>query len=208
MNATALDQILADPRIWRGRGGTAAPPALPSGHAALDAALPGGGWPRAALSEILLPADGVGELQLVLPALVRCGSRARRVVLVDPPYVPFPAAWQAAGLDPAALAIVDSAGGDGAWAAEQCLRSGACAAVLLWSQRITPTALKRLQLAAEGGRTPGFVFRDTRCARLASPAALRLRLHARPATLEVLRCRGGLPPARPLPWTPARAGHA
>ena len=45
--------------------------AQPSGYAALDAALPGGGWPEAALVEVLLAADGLGELSLLLPTLAR-----------------------------------------------------------------------------------------------------------------------------------------
>jgi protein ImuA len=43
--------------------------ALPSGHAALDAQLPGGGWPLGALSEILQPQNGFNEWRLLLPVL-------------------------------------------------------------------------------------------------------------------------------------------
>ena len=86
-------------RVWRGQPATQAPvDAVATGWAALDAVLPGGGWPAAALSEILLPADGVGELRLVWPALARLGqgdgassrSSRRRIA----PHAP---AWQAAG---------------------------------------------------------------------------------------------------------------
>ena len=58
-------------------GALARPPARPqrarpcaSGFAALDAELPGGGWPRRVLSELLLPHPGVGEIRLLAPALV------------------------------------------------------------------------------------------------------------------------------------------
>ncbi len=196
MNAVALDAVLADPRIWRGRGTGHAPHAVPSGHAPLDAALPGGGWPRHALSEILIPADGHGELQLVLPALATLADTRHPVALIKPPYVPFPVAWQARGIDPAVLALVNCPAEDVLWAAEQCLRSGACAAVLLWPRRSTHAQLRRLQVAAESGRATGFVFRDARCAAEASPAAVRVRLQPDPYGLEILKCRGGNPPAK------------
>ena len=48
----------------------------------MDALLPTGGWPESALSEILIPSEGVGELQLLWPTLVRLTRSAERVVLV------------------------------------------------------------------------------------------------------------------------------
>ena len=44
---------------------------IASGLEALDAQLPGGGWPLGALTEILLQHHGIGELQLLMPALAR-----------------------------------------------------------------------------------------------------------------------------------------
>ncbi len=171
-SAAALDTVLADPRIWRGRNTGSAPVTVPSRHASLDAALPGGGWPCNALSEILIPADGHGELQLILPALAAVASERAMVALIDPPYVPFPPAWQRHGVNPAWLSIVDSGQHDSLWAAEQCLRSGACAAVVLWPRQVTQTQLRRLQVAAESGCSMGFVYRDVRCASQAGlPAA-------------------------------------
>ncbi|MFP5349540.1 MAG: hypothetical protein ACLGHO_06815 [Gammaproteobacteria bacterium] len=62
-----LAEILLRPDVWRGEA--AAPvPAVATGFAALDAVLPGGGWPRAALTEVTFPRPGIGELQLFLPA--------------------------------------------------------------------------------------------------------------------------------------------
>jgi hypothetical protein len=37
-----------------------------------------------------------------------------------------------------------------------------------------------------------------------SPAALRIAIDAQPAQLRVLKCRGGLAPARPIPLHPVR----
>src|SRR5699024_2131956 len=71
----ALESLVEQRQVWRGRPAPRAAGGQPTGHAALDAVLPAGGWPEAALSEILVPADGVGELRLLWPALARL-SRA------------------------------------------------------------------------------------------------------------------------------------
>ena len=49
--------------IWRGgRPASPAPAAIPTGFPALDAALPGGGWPLGALTEVLEERQGIGAL--------------------------------------------------------------------------------------------------------------------------------------------------
>jgi hypothetical protein len=204
----ALDALLSAQRVWRGR--PVAPPrtAMPTGHAALDDVLPGGGWPEAALTEVLLPADGVGELRLLLPTLARLTQAAQPVVLVAPPYLPFPAGWRQAGVDLAHLHLVEAGARDALWAAEQCLRSGCVGAVLAWPMRsrgmhADERALRRLQVAADSGRALGFVFRESREAANASPAALRIAIEGVPPRLRVLNCRGGNAPARLLPMPAA-----
>ena len=73
-------------QVWRAAA-LAAPQAdtVSSGDAALDAQLPGGGWPVGALTE-LVQAPGVRlEWRLLLPALLRCGQGP--VVLVGAPVL-------------------------------------------------------------------------------------------------------------------------
>lgn len=198
----SLDSLLAQRRLWRGQpGGRSEPAREPSGHAALDAALPGGGWPEAALTELLLPADGVGELSLLLPTLARLTRAGRDIAWVDPPYRPYAPALARAGLDLARLHIVDTGGAQSAWALEQCLRSQACGAVLGWCQRADDKTLRRLQVAAETGQALAFLFRPLAAARNPSPAALRLQLET--GGVRILKCRGSHPPAAPVPWAPA-----
>lgn len=188
MNVVTLQQVLRDPRIWRGPQ-TAPVAAEASGHAALDAVLPGGGWPLGSLSEILIEADGHGELGLVLPVLARLSQAERPIVLVDPPYLPYPPALAQAGLRSGRVHVVAAHGKDAWWAAEQCLSSAACSAVLCWPQAIDERGLRRLQLAAESGHCLAFAFRDQRHATQASPASLRLRVSAG-RKVQVLKCRG------------------
>lgn len=198
-SVAALDRLLDARRVWRGHAAVAPCTAQPTGYAELDASLPGGGWPEAALSEILVAATGIGELRLLWPTLARLTAAGERVVLVGPPHVPYPQAWLAAGIDLRQLAIVQATGRDALWATEQCLRSGSCGAVLCWPKQADDRALRRLQVAAETGQTLAFAYRPLAEAANPSPAALRLSLDGRPVQLRVLKCRGGLAAARPLP---------
>lgn len=199
----SLDGLLDSRRVWKGRPLVENHGLQPTGHAALDAVLPGGGWPPAALSELLLSGEGGGELQLLWPSLARLSQAGERVVLVAPPFIPYPPAWQAAGVDLRGLMVVEADAGQSLWAAEQCLRSGSCAAVLCWPQRADDRALRRLQVAAETGQALAFACREQAAALNPSPAALRIAIDTRPAQWRVLKCRGGLAPNRPI-----AAGHA
>ena len=200
----SLDGLLDARRVWRGSSAPAQVPAdaMPTGCVALDAALPSGGWPPGALSELLLPADGVGELQLAWPVLARLSQAGRTVVLVAPPYDVHAPAWAAAGIDLAHLQLVHAEPRDALWAAEQCLRSGACGAVLCWPAKADDRALRRLQVAAEAGQCIGLAFRPMQAARNPSPAALRVAIEPpagdAPRQLRVLKCRGANAPARAI----------
>ena len=208
----AIDALLQHPGIWR-RSASAQQHvrALPTGVAELDAALPGGGWPCGALSEILFAHDGIGELSLLMPALAAITQRRQRVVFVAPPYIPYAPALDAYGLDLRYVVQIEANAGEGAWSAEQCLRSGSCGAVLGWLHQADYTQLRRLQLAAESGDALAFLFRPAHSAGKSSPAALRLQLHAGSADdpvlaagsdtaqvdIEILKCRGNLDWQRP-----------
>nr|WP_298120140.1 translesion DNA synthesis-associated protein ImuA [uncultured Pseudoxanthomonas sp.] len=196
----ALDTLLAARTLWHaGRSAAIAADGEPTGHAALDALLPQGGWPRRALTELLLPADGVGELALLLPTLARMTQAGSAVAVIAPPYIPYAPAWQDAGVDLALLEIVEAAPRDALWAFEQCLRSGACAAVLGWPVQADGPALRRLQVAADSGECLGFALRDRRHAANPSAAALRVEAtrDAQGGThWQVRKCRGGPAPAQ------------
>ena len=51
--AARLAARLAHPAGWRGGDCAPEPASVPTGFAALDAVLPGGGWPGAGLTEML-----------------------------------------------------------------------------------------------------------------------------------------------------------
>ena len=197
-----LDSLLDARKVWRGKPQAVEGGQQPTGHPELDRQLPSGGWPQGALSEILLQAPGSGELHLLWPTLARLSAAGERIVLVAPPFVPYAPAWQAAGVALGQLVVIQAQGTEALWAAEQCLRSGSCGAVLCWPGKVDDRALRRLQVAAETGQTLAFACRGAEAALNASPAALRIAVDARPAQWRVLKCRGGLASTRPVPARP------
>lgn len=193
--SAALAEVLRHPGVWRrSSGGSTTIRTQATGHAELDALLPGGGWPLGALTEILIENDGIGELELVMPALVALTRARRRIALIAPPYIPYPPALAAAGIDLDHVVRIDADAGDTHWSAEQCLRAGCCAAVLHWLPQVDYKQLRRLQLASESGDALAFLFRPIGAASQASPAALRLMVSASATAscVEILKCRGGM----------------
>ena len=202
------------PALWRAHQvGQSREAVFASGHAELDAVLPGGGWPARALTELLLPHPGIGEWRLLAPALAALQAQQRGVMLFDPPAVPFAWALAACGLDVQQLYVVRSReaargrahgllpAADVLWALEQSLKSGHLGAALAWlPARLAADALRRLQLAAQAHDGPVFLLRDEAQRVRPSPAPLRLWL--RPAGADELRVqllkRRGPPLARPL----------
>ena len=210
MNAiVSLQPLLHERRLWRGKEAPARDLShRASGFGALDEALPGGGWPEAALVEVLLGADGLGELALLLPMLAKLTQAQRPVLLVAPPYRVNAPAWQAAGLQLSQLHIVEATPKEALWVMEQALRAGCCGAVLGWflQGNTADQDLRRLQVASEAGQSLGLAFRPQRALDNPSPAPLRLSLRGREDSakpeLRLLKCRGALPPAAPLSFHP------
>lgn len=198
---TSLDRLLEHPAIWRGRS-TARAEVLPTGFSALDDSLPGSGWPRAGLVEILVSRLGVGELSLLMPVLAALTRRpsARWCGWIAPPYEPFAPALAAHGLLLERLFIANAE--KPLWAFEQALGSGACEAVLGWIDKPRAKDIRRLQLAAERGRTLGILFRTLQAARESSAAILRLVLQPAEQGVRVtlLKSRGGRRGSLEISW--------
>ena len=124
------------PAVWRASQiGGVARSVTTSGFSALDAQLPGGGWPHGVLTELLLPEPGVGELRLLAPALAAvtavAAARANGVVVATRANGPVAAtrangpvaATRAAGTAPAdgrCVMLFDPPALLNAWALVQC----------------------------------------------------------------------------------------
>ena len=207
----SLQDILSRQPVWRGGApDTSVARAVPSGFSALDRELPGGGWPSGALTEILAAREGMGELQLVVPALAALSAREQRIAWLAPPHLPYAPALAAAGVRLEFLTVIRPRGRrDALWAAEQVLRAGACHALLAWLPHARYPDLRRLAVAAAA--SPGFavLFRPAEAARESSPAVLRLALESSDGRLaaRILK-RRGLPLAALLRIPVRRPVHA
>lgn len=176
------------------REGVAPPSIEATGFQALDAALPNRGWQSGTIVELMPTQTGIGELRFLMPAIARMTRSERYVALIAPPYIPFAPALAQHGVQLDRLLIIQAQKNeDRLWALEQVLRCTSFAAALAWPTLIKDKEIRRLQLAAESGRSIGFLYRSPHAAREASPAATRLRLQAHESGLlvDILKCRGG-----------------
>lgn len=222
MSALPLLSASARTPVWRADmlHAGASPRVAATGHAALDAELPGGGWPLGGLVELLQPTSDAPVWSLLLPAVVaRQQASGGAVVLVNPPHEPFVPALAAGGLPPAPLLWLraDTPAAQ-LWSAEQALRCADVAAVLAWLPRARSAELRRLQLAA-AQRLDSLLFalRPDAAAGTASPALLRLRVQVQVQTGRTGRAAGEAPALRvdilkrrgpPLPAPLALPAHA
>lgn len=131
----ALSGLVEARRVWRGRAEAVPTGCQPTGLAGrLDRRNPSAvGWD--------------GELRLVLPIPARL-TQGRRLLVVAPSRVPFAKGWRQRGLRLNWVHSMMTPEADVLWAAEQCLCSGACAAVLVWWPKLTDD--RALHLAAGG----------------------------------------------------------
>jgi cell division inhibitor SulA/protein ImuA len=190
-------------RIWRGQSARSGEVALPTGFAALDRYLPGGGWPLGSLIEVFVERYGVGELTLLMPALATLTSSgqprtavARKwVAWIAPPFVPYAPALQQRGVRVDALLLVHPSNKECLWTVEQVIRSGSSSGVLAWLAAADHVALRRLQLAAEEQGCWTILFRPLSARRERSPAALRIGLEQEDGATRVRidKCRGAWP---------------
>ena len=166
---------------------------LPTSYAALGQALPGGGWPFGAMTEVLQAQPGLHEWGLVAPALGSLqASTGNSVVLVGAPYFPFGPALGARQLDMRLLLNINAATNDCSrndspamlWATREALACADVCAVLAWLPDARSAHLRRLQIAAATYNKVLFVFRPLSARHDSSPAPLRLLLAGLPLGAE------------------------
>ncbi len=203
-----LAELLRRPDIRRGGAVAVSEATVATGFTALDAVLPGGGWPRGTLTELLPDTPGLGEIALLAPALARLCTAGGWLALVAPPWPAYAPAWAQLGVRLDRLVIVEAEGMTALWASEQILAAGSFAACLAWLPKADMRALRRLQLAQQERHGCAFLLRPAACAGQSSPAPLRLQLAADGAMLSVrVLKRRGPPVDTPLTLAVRRPSH-
>lgn len=190
------DPISSHPLLWRGKQVSHRMHTLSTGHTALDEALPGSGWPMGAVTELVNDTVGCGELSLLLPALARLSQENYWIAMIDPPWIPYPAALHGHGMALEKLLLIRTQSRhESLWACEQVVRGLSGGAMLAWPDALSFSELRRLQLAAKSTQKTVFLFRGQKAASISSPATLRLHLTADDGDLQirVLKCRGQRP---------------
>ena len=196
--------LLKHPLLWRGQQLTqhGSQPTVHTGFERLDEHLPGQGWPLGGLVEMLLAHAGIGELRLLVPALAALQNSLHDSwsVWINPPFIPYAPALQAAGVNGKRLLVVHpKTAEDFLWTLEATCKSASCGAVLAWpvADKLKPQDTRRIQMAAKQGHTFACLFRTLAKRHINSMAELRLALHPAKTPhhllLDIVKRRGGWP---------------
>ena len=150
-----------------------------TGSVVLDELLPGGGWPRSGLVEIILPDAYSEAMSVLMPALVRISQQRRWIAMVNPTW---PARSQLF-TEPAVrhervLQVNPHPGRSALWTAESLLQAGECSVVMAWPNCRTELMGKRLEKAAAHGKALGILFSYEGLQTQPSGVALRIRLES------------------------------
>lgn len=116
--------------------------------------------------------------------------------LINPPHIPYAPAFTNAGIQLNKLLIINSTDDkETLWATEQVLRSGLFGCAVAWIQRSSAQQQRRLQLAAESGKTWATVYRPLRACKEHSPVSTRIcvQMIDQQLTLDIIKVRAGNP---------------
>ena len=165
--------------LWRGNElGSPVTSAVSSGFTALDAELPGGGWPCRSLTEVLQPQPSVAEWRLLAPAMRQLVQLGQDVVVVGPPSSPHLPGLRHVGLDERRLVWVQSeAPAERLWVTEQLIKANAGGVLVAWLPQARQEQIRRLQVCAQ--HWDGLIFLCRPAAAEHEPSAAPLRLQLR-----------------------------
>ena len=192
----SLSTLLQRRDIWQASSCARSSATISTGFKELDNALHDGGWPQANITELLSSQDGIGEWQLLLPAIKNLCGHYGQCMLIAPPHHPNALILATAGISDKQLLILNTRDlAQTLWAVEQTLRSNTCCAVICWlgKQSLQQSQLRKLQLAAKTGNTAAFLYRDSKFSLQKSPATTRLTLSGQrnKLAINVIKQAGG-----------------
>jgi protein ImuA len=200
--STSVQELKARLAAFETRADRAETAALPFGIDAIDTTLPGGGLARAALHEIAGAANDGAAAGFAAALLARLAADGPVLWIARRPDLSA-AGLASLGLEPARLLFVNAPRrADALWAFEEALRTPALAGVVAEIDGVDLTQTRRLQLAAEMGRTTALLLRPADELRQPSAARTRWHIAAEPAgddaprwRVELARAQGGGPAA-------------
>ena len=166
--------------VWRGSAlGSPVVGTIPSGWAALDAELPGGGWPCRSITEILTIHPAVLEWRLLGQSLRTVVKADRQIVVVGPPQHPHLPGLLHLGLSEHQFVWIQAeAPVERLWVTEQLIKSNAASAIVAWLPKARHEQLRRLQVCAQACEGLVFLCRPEAARHEASAAPLRVHSFA------------------------------
>lgn len=188
-----LLQLAKEVRQLEKNGGfahRASPDAISTGCQGMDALLPAGGYEAGCIVEYLRSSPACGANHLALAAAA-CAMRAAEgyLVVVDPQRAIYPPALVCHGIDLQRVIFVHPETADDLlWAIDQGLRTSAVAAVVAEWHFVDDRSARRLQLAAESGKTLGILVRGLAARR--SPTWAEVQWVVRSAAAPVAQSPG------------------
>jgi len=220
----SIEQLLQSTKnLWRGgyHEGYAEQDCLSTGFTSLDSLLPGGGWSRQGLIEVVNRRPGVGELQLFLPLMRALIAQGLWVLWVAPPFSPYAPGLAQAGIDlrrvlvvaaqqkqfdgkknpdtPVLISEGSMTSKDALWCMERALQTPHCGLVLAWQGQLAQRTLRRLQLAAVTGKAIGVLFMRNNSEH--SPSSMNLEIESLTENdhqyldINILKARGSFKPS-------------
>jgi len=189
-----IDLLQHQQLVWQGTRKTPVRDVDATGYSEIDQRLDGGF--QKGVTEIQAN-YGIGELRVLLPVLKRAVTEERLIVFISPPGVVGAQALTEQGfLLGKVIVVYPDKQQEALWAAEQCLRSGVCHSVVMWTNNALEVhQIKRLQVASEVGSSHQFILRTQKAESLSLPFDLSLSLlpHVQGLSARVNKRKGGWP---------------
>ena len=184
--------------IWRGTEvGQTGQAVVSTGFEALDAQLPGGGWPCNSITELLQPQPSLCEWRLLSPALAGLAASGGQILLVGPPKRPHVPGLVKLGISEKTLVwMAADTPAERLWSTEQLVKANPRGgAILAWLPQARAEQIRRLQVHAQSCDCPVFLFRPEAAQLDASPAPLRVLATLGPdwqLQVHILKRKGAL----------------
>ncbi|WP_250658610.1 translesion DNA synthesis-associated protein ImuA [Alkalimarinus coralli] len=184
-----IDLLARKQLVWKGHQTQPKQNTQSCGYPILDEKL-AGGFPATGVVNIRSPL-GIGELRVLMGTL---STQSRLLVFINPPGSICAEFFYHQGYDLKKLLIINSRRKNEAlWAAEQCLKSGACGAVLLWQNVQEIHQIKRFQMACEEGDCVQFIMSPPTQNITSLPVSLNMQLtpHTQGLGVSITKRKGG-----------------